>query len=708
MSEKRMRYFTGQFLQEADFVAEQDYHVDRQRRHNRQFHTPGIADGLDVTANVGSSTVTVAPGTAVDAEGRQIVLLAERDIGVNNENLRGQTIFITIAYDEETSDPATVGGGGNTRWLERPRVTAVLEAEAGSIDMEIRLARLSIDASGNVSEDLSVGVRISAGVSLGGEIEMNKLSFRRSGDAPNRWPTLHSGASSVLDLKGSLRIEPDANSTFLSFNTTSGWRFLNNASQNDTSQDVLELRPTVSGRSFRISSPDGNLTPLAVTASNSANISAVHLVPNGGRVQIGTSRVKSTLDVWGALKLNGVTTMYAEPREGRQAVVISAGYGELEVKGRVIDWPPGSGDLHIGQDHDHTRESIRIGERVGSLRLFSNNNETVRITENSVGIRQASPRESLHISKGNLVVDDGRYSGRNESGKWIRLGEMPLFPNEPGGWNIKNAFGMTVRYDSDYGFFGMQREQANRADTLIAWGDDANDNLRFIHGRTRETAPREYMRITGKGHVGIGTDTPRGQLDIATEGASGAKFLIGGHRIVLQGVNDPVAYKPSLPYIDWRQADNTRAMYLGWGQTTGRKYIQMRLENDYLLAIGGGRVGIGTNDPKGTLDVNGTIYQKGAAVHADYVFEPGYTLESIEEHAAFMWRERHLKAVPQKQTDDSGQEIVEYGSHMRGILEELEKAHIYIAQLHNTVQDQQKTIHNLVTDLKTIKMNNPV
>ena len=37
----------------------------------------------------------------------------------------------------------------------------------------------------------------------------------------------------------------------------------------------------------------------------------------------------------------------------------------------------------------------------------------------------------------------------------------------------------------------------------------------------------------------------------------------------------------------------------------------------------------------------------------------------------------------QGESDDQGREYVEYGSGMRGILEELEKAHIHIEQLHN-------------------------
>ena len=47
----------------------------------------------------------------------------------------------------------------------------------------------------------------------------------------------------------------------------------------------------------------------------------------------------------------------------------------------------------------------------------------------------------------------------------------------------------------------------------------------------------------------------------------------------------------------------------------------------------GPRVGIGKTTPAGALDVQGSIYLSGAQIHPDFVFEPGYELESIEEHA---------------------------------------------------------------------------
>ncbi|MEZ5592432.1 MAG: hypothetical protein R3F53_17700 [Gammaproteobacteria bacterium] len=105
------------------------------------------------------------------------------------------------------------------------------------------------------------------------------------------------------------------------------------------------------------------------------------------------------------------------------------------------------------------------------------------------------------------------------------------------------------------------------------------------------------------------------------------------------------------------------------------------------LVIRGGKVGVGTNDPKGKLDVNGSIYQRSVARHPDYVFEPDYKIETIEEHSEYMWRNKHLPAIGAGQYDEEGFAIMELGNQSKGILEELEKAHIYIETLNKQVKE---------------------
>jgi hypothetical protein len=92
------------------------------------------------------------------------------------------------------------------------------------------------------------------------------------------------------------------------------------------------------------------------------------------------------------------------------------------------------------------------------------------------------------------------------------------------------------------------------------------------------------------------------------------------------------------------------------------------------------------------IDGSGAIIHRTTTIHADHVFEREYPLESIEEHAAAMTSQKHLAAVPPTQRDTDGNIIVNYSSLLRGLLEELEKAHLYIARINDVVKKQQESL----------------
>jgi hypothetical protein len=204
--EKRLKYYNGQFLQEQDFTAEQEYNLDRLRRHNRLLHVPGIAAGLEVTAAVGATSATVAAGTAIDNEGRQIVLATPRNVAF--ASLTNQWVLVVISFHDEPSDDATVGDAGKTRYLERPDVGVIPEAGAPAADVRIRLARLRIAANGTIAEH-DTTARTPAGARLRPEETVERLRLSRQGVSSNLWPVLSSGAASRADLAGSLSVTGD-------------------------------------------------------------------------------------------------------------------------------------------------------------------------------------------------------------------------------------------------------------------------------------------------------------------------------------------------------------------------------------------------------------------------------------------------------------------------------------------------------------------
>ena len=159
---KRLNYFNYQFLVDRDFEDEQAYHLQMRRRHNRQMHTPGVADGFTVT-KVAANQVRISPGTAIDRDGREIVLDDARVYtlvtGGNNVD-----VFLVISY-QDLSDPAdryTQGGIDDfTRVTERPKIEDTSSAPPAD-SPALLLARIRLNATGVIESDASIDTTVRA------------------------------------------------------------------------------------------------------------------------------------------------------------------------------------------------------------------------------------------------------------------------------------------------------------------------------------------------------------------------------------------------------------------------------------------------------------------------------------------------------------------------------------------------------------------
>jgi hypothetical protein len=124
---ERLNYYEGEYLGALDFAAEQEYHREMRRRHNVGQHTWGIVSGLDLaqvpngltTAGVAQVDVYVQPGMAVDAFGREIILLSAVQLTQDlfaafyDQNANAPvTMYIWIAYDQQL---AQLSGDACTR-----------------------------------------------------------------------------------------------------------------------------------------------------------------------------------------------------------------------------------------------------------------------------------------------------------------------------------------------------------------------------------------------------------------------------------------------------------------------------------------------------------------------------------------------------------------------------------------------------------------
>lgn len=75
---QRPNYFSGRLLGVNEFVAEQEYHQNKQRLHNLHCHGAGVVHGLKVSVanDKAGWTVIIQAGVAIDPAGNEVYLCA--------------------------------------------------------------------------------------------------------------------------------------------------------------------------------------------------------------------------------------------------------------------------------------------------------------------------------------------------------------------------------------------------------------------------------------------------------------------------------------------------------------------------------------------------------------------------------------------------------------------------------------------------------
>lgn len=180
--------------------------------------------------------------------------------------------------------------------------------------------------------------------------------------------------------------------------------------------------------------------------------------------------------------------------------------------------------------------------------------------------------------------------------------------------------------------------------------------------RIRPDAPTSSIFIDVDGDVGMGTSSPDDVLHLNRSSGSVAIRLESGD-----------VTSPNPLRLNFNSAQNEfRITYDGLGIN------QLRL------------------DDAGDLTIAGEITTSGSCSGGcDLVFEDDYDLPTISEHASLMWQNKHLPAVGP--TAEKGP--MNLSKKVGGMLNELEKAHIYIEQLHQRLEKAEK-LELAIADLR--------
>lgn len=101
---RRLNYFVGRLLAADDLTSEQDYHRDKQRRHNLHCHGVGVVRGLKVSTVRKNSgwRVAIEPGVAIDPAGNEIGLCTTAQLQLPKSPT---AIQVGIRFSERLCDP---------------------------------------------------------------------------------------------------------------------------------------------------------------------------------------------------------------------------------------------------------------------------------------------------------------------------------------------------------------------------------------------------------------------------------------------------------------------------------------------------------------------------------------------------------------------------------------------------------------------------
>ncbi|WP_203292327.1 hypothetical protein [Maricaulis parjimensis] len=196
--------------------------------------------------------------------------------------------------------------------------------------------------------------------------------------------------------------------------------------------------------------------------------------------------------------------------------------------------------------------------------------------------------------------------------------------------------------------------------------------------RIKPGADTDALFIAANNNVGVGTDNPGAALHVrGTDGATSLKVEeVGsaGYREMLNLTNNGGSW------ITMTNSATTRNWYLVHEDTAPQRFI---IDTDDTA----GPEFLLTGD--GDLTIRGELTTAGScSIGCDRVFADDYELASISDHEAAMWNNGYLPGVGPTAEDGP----FNVSQKMGGMLNELEHAHIYIAQLNARVNELEAAI----------------
>jgi len=195
------------------------------------------------------------------------------------------------------------------------------------------------------------------------------------------------------------------------------------------------------------------------------------------------------------------------------------------------------------------------------------------------------------------------------------------------------------------------------------------------------------------GNVGIGTTTPNGN-----------HFSSSAQNVLNIAGN--------LPVLQFNDVDNNKASYVGMSANTlyvggsGGVGLQLQTNGAPVMHLGvSGNVGIGIENPTTKLAVNGVIQATKLKVTqtpwADFVFNKGYKLRTLESLEEFILQNKHLPGVPSE--SEVKRNGVDIADTQVLLLQKIEELTLYAIQQYKDNSELRARIEKLEKKIQLIQ-----
>lgn len=322
--------------------------------------------------------------------------------------------------------------------------------------------------------------------------------------------------------------------------------------------------------------------------------------------------------------------------------------------------------------------------------------DTIRVKENNLRIKfdDTSVAASFPRNDWQLTANDSANGGANKfSIDDISGGRTPftieanarshsLYVDDGGRIGNRTSTPSTEIHtiDGDTPTLRLQQDGSSgfAPQTFDVAGNETNFFVRDVTNgstlpfRIRPGAPTSSIFVDADGDIGLGTATPSASLHVRESN--------GTAQIFVEETNSASAARGMFTM------SNTGGSFFTMTNTTASTTWFFTHEhafpNRFLITGGTGQDFALTQD--GDLTIAGTLVTSGPSCSSgcDDVLREDYDLETIDEHAQEMLSKQFLPAVgptvpkaPMNLSEKTG-----------GILNELEKAHLYIVQLHKRLE----------------------